>query len=278
MRRTFLILMLFMSLLTACSAPQSAPTAEGQDSQNLIETVVAATFQAMTPQASPPAAQTSIPELSITDTPVATATPPIAKVSGKVCYHDPSMLDLTIYFQNTADDKLWTQSVSRPQEDYSIELPAGKYRVYAWPPDYTVGVLVKDKPTVDVALGRDVTGLDLCDYSQGPFAAPYPPGVSPSKAQGSISGVISGYGGGNDVSFTVVAFNQGTGYWYYLKLLAGQTDYSIPDLPAGRYQVVVYDGKGVTAGTSPDVYVVAGKDTTADIDQWGGGYPPNPAP
>lgn len=278
MRQISLFLVIFAFLLTSCNLSQSAPTPEGQNVNDLMETVVAATLQAMTPQASPPAETSAAPTPSITDTPAATPTPSTAKVSGKVCYHDAAMLDLTIYFQNTADDKLWTQSVSRPQEDYSVELPPGKYKVYAWPPDYTVGVLVKDRPTVDVALGQDVTGLDLCDYSQGPFAAPYPPGVSPSDAQGSISGVISGYGGGNNASFTVVAFNQGTGYWYYLKLLAGQTDYSIPDLPAGRYQVVVYDGKGVTAGTQPNVYVVAGKDTTANIDQWGGGYPPNPAP
>ena len=277
MRRTFLFFVLFVLLLTACNLPQPGVDATPQPAGDLMATVVAATFQAMTPQASP-VAQTVTPAVpAAAETPVATSTASTVKVSGKVCYHDKNMLALTVYFQNTADDKLWQQSVSRPNETYSIDLPAGKYKVYAWPPDYTVGVLVKDKPTVDVTSAQPLTGLDLCDYSQGPFAVPYPPGVSPSSAQGSISGNISGYGGnGNEISFTVVAFNQGTGYWYYVILLIGQKDFVLSNLPAGRYQVVAYDGAGITGGTQPTVYVVAGQNTSADISSWGDGYPANP--
>ncbi len=281
MRRIMLVFVLFALLLTACAIPtagnqpQSSENPESDVAKDLMGTVVAATFEAMTPQASP-LAQTPIPAL--TETPAATPTASTAKVSGKVCYHDKSMLEMTVYFQSSADDKLWTQTVSRPNETYSLDLPPGKYKVYGWPPDYTVGALVKDKLTVDVTAAQALTGLDLCDYSEGPFAVPYPPGFSPSKERGSISGVISGYGGGNQVSLTVVAFNQGTGYWYYVILLIGQMDYAIPNLPAGRYQVVVYDGTGVTGGTQPTVYVIAGKNTSADINNWGAGYPANPLP
>lgn len=277
MRRIFCFLF-FAFLLTACNLPGPSQNPEPNVAKDLMATVVAATFEAMTPQASPPAPMSTPGAPAATDAPVATPTPSTSKVSGKVCYHDKDMLELTVYFQNTADDKLWTQTVSRPNETYSLELPPGKYKVYGWPPDYTVGVLAEGKPTVDVTNVQALTGLDLCDYSQGPFAVPYPPGFSPSKERGSISGVISGYGGGSDVSFTVVAFNQGTGYWYYVILLIGQTDYSILNLPAGRYQVVVYDGTGITGGTQPMVYVIAGKNTNADISSWGSGYPDNPVP
>jgi hypothetical protein len=277
MRRTFVFFVLFVLLLTACNLPQPGVDATPQPAGDLMATVVAATFQAMTPQASPVAQTVTLAAPAATETPTPTPTASAVKVSGKVCYHDKNMLALTVYFQNTADDKLWQQSVSRPNETYSIDLPAGKYKVYAWPPDYTVGVLVKDKPTVDVTSGQPITGLDLCDYSKGPFAVPYPPGVSPSSAQGSISGNIIGYSGsGDEITFTVVAFNQGTGYWYYVILLIGQKDFVLSNLPAGRYQVVAYDGTGVTGGTEPTVYVVAGQNTSADISSWGAGYPANP--
>jgi hypothetical protein len=268
MRRIFCFL-LFVFLLTACTLPQ--PGANQEAPKDLMGTIVAATFQAMTPQASP-----KLPTPEATQVPALTLTPTASggKVSGKVCYHDKDMLELTVYFQNTADNKLWTQSVSRPNETYALELPVGKYQVYAWPPDYTVGVLSEEKPTVELAPAQTLTDVDLCDYSKGPFAVPYPPGVSPSKAAGSIAGNISGYGG--DGNLTVVAFNQGTGYWYYFILQIGQTNFSIDDLPAGRYQLVAYDGTGITGGTPPTVYVIAGQKTIADIKDWGGDYPPNP--
>jgi len=279
MRRTLCFLLFaFCFLLASCNLPQPGADAAPQPTGNLMATMVDATLRAMTPQASPVALTVTPAAPALTETPAASPTASTVKVSGKVCYHDKAMLALTVYFQNTADDKLWTQSVSRPDETYSIDLPAGKYKVYAWPPDYTVGVLVKDRPTVDVTLSQPVTGLDLCDYSKGPFAVPYPPGVSPSSAQGSISGNIVGYSGGNEISFTVVAFNQGTGYWYYVILLIGQKDFVLSNLPAGRYQVVAYDGTGVTGGTQPTVYVVAGQNTSADISNWGAGYPANPLP
>jgi hypothetical protein len=275
MRRIF-YLMFFVFSLSACNMPK--PDSKPADA--LMRTVVAATLQALTAQPVSPQATPELPAPApilspqVTETPAFTPTASTGKVSGKVCYHDAGMLELTVYFQNTADQKLWTKSVSRPNDTYSLEIPAGKYKVYAWPPDYTVGVLVKDKPTVDVAPSQTLSGVDLCDYSQGPFAAPYPPGVSPSNARGSVSGSISGYGGGNRL--TVVAFNKGTGYWYYVILLAGESYYSISDLPAGRYQVVAYDGFGAAGGTQPTIYVIAGQNATADISAWGGEYPANP--
>ena len=135
-------------------------------------------------------------------------------------------------------------------------------------------MLVKGKSTLDLAGGQKLTGVDFCDYTQGPFAVPYPPGFSASKAYGSISGNISGYPGSGRL--TVVAFNQGTGYWFYVILVAGQGGYSISDLPAGRYQVVAYDGAGNAGGTGPTISVVAGQNTSADITDWSSTFPDNP--
>jgi hypothetical protein len=264
MRRIFCFLF-FVFFLAACTLPQPNP---GPD-KDLIGTVVAGTLQAMTPQATP-----TLPAPVATHPPAATPTPSTAKVSGKVCYHDAGMLELIVYFQNAADGKVWTQAVSRPDETYAIEIPAGKYQVYAWTPDYTIGALVKGKPTVEVASAPALTDIDLCDYSQGPFAVPYPPGFTPSKALGSISGDVAGAPGSNGL--TVVAFNKGTGNWYYALLFPGVYHFSIEDLPAGRYQVVAYADSGASGGTAPTVYVIAGQNTNADITDWAGNYPGNP--
>lgn len=273
MKRVAGFMIILVILLASCNLPQPAAEATVDPDLDLMGTMVAATLQAMTPFASPQL-ETSTP--APTETPAATATPNMGKVSGKVCYQGKGMVELTLYFQEAASDKVWTQSVSRPTETYSIDLPPGKYKIYGWPPDFTMGVLVKDKVTVDVDLSHPVTNIDFCDYSKGPFAAPYPPGVSPSKTQGSIAGNISGYQG--EGALTVVAFNQANAYWYYFILLIGQTTYEIPNLPAGRYQVVAYGDDGAAAGTDTNIYVVAGQRTIADISNWGGGYPSNPAP
>ncbi len=271
MRRNFLFFVFFALLLAACNLPRSGP----DPASDLMRTVVAATLQALTPQSS--LSPEGTPMLSATEpAPTVTLTPTasIGTLSGKVCYHDSGVLQLTLYFQNVATQQLLTQSVSRPDDSYSIELPAGTYKVFGWPPDYTVGVLVKGKATVELAPAQKLSGVDLCDYSQGPFAVPYPPGYSPSTERGSISGSIYGYPGSDRL--TVVAFNKGTGYWYYVILLPGEYTFTISELPAGRYQVVAYDNAGNTGGTQPTVYVIAGQNTPADINDWSGSYPANP--
>jgi hypothetical protein len=267
MRRFFLLPLLL--LLTACSIPtRVTPTPAG----NLIATMVAATLQAMTPVAPPTLLETSTP--FATDTPAPTLTPSTGRVSGSVCYLDKGLVEMVLYFEDSKTGQLFKKSVSQPREVYSIELPPGSYKIYGWPPDYTVGVMVKGMQTVDVAPGSFQPGIDFCDYSKGPYGVPYPPGYSPSKERGSISGSISGYGGGDQL--TVVAFNLTSGYWYYVILMPGVTTFSITDLPAGRYQVVAYDRLGVTGGTQPDIYVVGSKETKTEINQWGGGFPANP--
>ena len=265
------ILLVFALVLTACTLPTPAKAPVVDPAQDLMGTVVAATFEAMTKNP-PQATATATP--AATDTPPATPTPNTVKVSGKVCYQNKGMVQINLYFQADGSGKVLTQSVSRPAETYSIDLPPGKYKIYGWPPDYTMGVLVKDHAALDVTNSKPVTNLDFCDYSKGPFAVPYPPGITASQAKGSIAGTISGYGGSSQL--TVVAFNQANGYWYYFILLLNQTEFSIPDLPAGRYQVVVYDETGITGGTDTNVYVVAGQRTVVTISNWGGGFPAKP--
>jgi len=270
MRRNAVLILMVALLLAACNMPRPGP----DPSKDLMGTVVAATLQALTPQVTP--TQSAPSATALPPTPAATPTAGSAKVSGRVCYHDSGIAQLTLYFENTANQQLLTQTVSRPTETYSIDLPGGSYKVYGWPPDYTVGVLVKGQPVVVVAPAKTLSGIDFCDYSQGPFAVPYPPGVSPSTTQGSVAGNVYGYPGSGPL--TVVAFNQVTHYWFYVMLQPGETAYSISGLPAGTYQVVAYDTAGNTGGTAPNIKVVAGQGAAADIHDWSGTFPANPVP
>jgi hypothetical protein len=267
MRRFYLFPLFF--LLAACALPaRVTPTPAGDP----LATMVAATLQAMTPVATATPPATATPSSTATSAP--TATPITGRVSGKACYQDKGMLQVVLYFEETATGQLFQKTLDAPKEVYSIELPPGVYKTYGWPPDYTIGVMVNGHKTVTVQAGQFLTGVDFCDYSLGPYGVPYPPGFSPSKARGSISGTVSGYSG--SAGLTVVAFNQTTGYWYYVILMSGETAFTIADLPAGRYQVVAYGGLGVTGGTQPDIYVVGGQETKIEISNWGGGFPENP--
>ena len=251
-------------LLTSCNRP----TSQVQPPAPELPTLVAATLAAMTPLPTATPAPTAAP--------AATATPSVGKISGKVCYHDPGVIRLNLYFQGTlAPDRPLVVTLDRPTESYSLEMAPDTYTIYAWPPDYTVGALPVSGPTVKLLPGADLTGVDLCDFSGGPFAVPYPPGFSPSTGLGSISGRVSGYSGPAATPLTVVAFNQGTGYWYYVLLMPGELDFTISELPAGRYQVVAYDSLGAAGGTG-DVYVLAGQSASAEINSWAGTFPANP--
>ena len=274
MRRNTVLMILITFLLVACNMPAKPPSAD--PAKDLMGTVVAATMQALKPQAShKPSATPLLLTPAVTATPSVTPTSVSVKVSGKVCYHDSLIQQLVLYFQNTTTQQVLTQTVSKPTETYSVDLPAGTYKVYGWPPDYSVGVLVQGRLTIDIAPAQPQTGVDFCDYSQGP-SVPYPPGISASSIQGSIAGNIYGYTGKGRL--TVVAFNKTTGFWFYVMLQQGETAYSISGLTAGTYQVVAYDNAGNAGGTAPSITVGGGQAASADISDWSGTFPSNPAP
>ncbi len=262
---------LWILVLAACNLPARQPS---QDNQTLLATTVALTLQAMTPQASP----TAVPTIVATPTAVpVTVTPTTSQmnVSGKVCYHHSNVTQLTLYFQDTATNKVVQISVARPQADYQLQLSPGTYSVYGWPPDYSEGVLYNGGSTISVAAGQVLTHVDFCNYSHGPFDVPYPPDYSPKTMTGSVSGSILNYPGDSNAQLTVVAFNHVTGYWYYSILKPGVRTYSIDGLPPGAYQVVAYD-KGDKRGGAFTAVVTAGQDTNADVTDWTQNYAPNP--
>ena len=279
MRRIAIIIFVFAIGLVGCNLNTSTPTPT--QNADLVGTMVAATLSAVPTLTSLPEQPTSTPQIFSAPSPTAKT----GMVSGKVCY--PSGANaMTAYFEATDTHAVKDLPISGGESTYTLALTPGSYLAYAWLNDFSLGgSYSKCGATADcndakpipfiVNAGQDTTGVDLCDWTHGPFDIPYPPGYSPSITTGIISGSISGYPYGDLPTLTIVAFNQGSGYWYWVGTAAGQTNYTISELPPGTYQVVAYDGKNRSGGSSL-ITVTAGQTANAVIDDWSGSYPDNP--
>ncbi len=254
-------------LFVACNLPRVETAPDDPFVATMVQQTMEA-IEAATRAAGP--GSTSLP------TPAATPTANLGEVSGQVCYRNDAMSQLTLYFTNTATGAVTDIPISRPQTEYRILLEAGTYTVYGWPPDYSIGVL-HEGGAFQVIAGQQTTGIDVCDWSHGPFDVPYPPGYSPLTGSGVISGGIYGYPYGALPNMYVVARNQDTGYWYWVGTPMGVAWYSFDELPAGHYQVVAYDISGHAGGCLTIVVVSGGSSVTCDVVDWSGGYPPMPA-
>jgi hypothetical protein len=194
---------------------------------------------------------------------------------------------MTAYFEETSSHQVTEVPLSDRQPSYNVGLQPGTYIAYAWLNDFSQGgsysacgadASCKDATPLAFVVGatHSPDQIDLCDWSHGPFDIPYPPGHSFESTTGRISGSVKGYPYGSLPALTIVAFNQGNGYWYWVGTAAGQGDFSITELPPGSYQVVAYDSKG-RAGGSPVVNVLAGQNSVANVTDWRGSYPGSPA-
>jgi len=291
---TFLAIVL---ITTGCNFPGQTPT---QSSEEVMATMVASTLQAMTKTIEITGSAVGTPTTGL-DLPVAASTTPDnlaptltpasskAKVAGLVCYIEVSSTSMVVFFQNTANNKIieLPVSVSNYQAPYSIELEPGTYTAYAWTLDYSIGGTYSacgatsgcsdstPKPFT-VNAGQTLEKIDICDWSHGPFDVPYPPGFQPESKFGVISGGVYDYPYGNLPQLTIVAFNKDTGYWYWVGTAAGQSYFTMNDIPAGTYQVVAYDGSGHAGGTSVAIEVKGGLTANADLNNWAGSFPSNP--
>ena len=289
----FLIILVMMS---ACNLPDQTPA---PPSDEVMASMVASTLQAMTQTAEFSGNEVGTPTGS--DHPVvASGTPNVlapspsptsskAKVTGLVCYIDVATTSMVVYFQNTANSQVieLPVSVSNYQASYSTELDPGTYIAYAWTKEYSIGGTYSacgaasgcsdaaPKPFT-VNAGQTIEKIDVCDWSHGPFDVPYPPGFQPESKFGIISGEVYGYPYGNLPQLTIVAFNKETGYWYWVGTAAGQSYFTMNDIPSGTYQVVAYDGSGHAGGTSVSVEVKGGQTANADLNNWAGSFPSNP--
>jgi hypothetical protein len=293
--------------LVACNQP--VPGTPTVPSDGELATVVPATLTAAGPThvpetavpatstSPPPATHTASPEP--TQTATLTPTPLIENVSGRICYPSEEIPAMTVFFQDQGDDQVIELLVESGQDSYGVHLPEGTYQAYAWLNDFSRGGLYSNAVPCGLKAGCDdhsalafqvtasqiVENIDLCDWYAGPFNVPYPPGKDPNELTGSISGSIV-YPGGGRPELRVFAFNLDTANWYYVEPNPGSTEYAIPNLPPGRYNVVAYDSDDRAGGhtdsshTLIDISVKSGETTQGvEIDDWNapaGAFPADP--
>jgi len=279
------IALLVISLMMSCSTPTSNVTPTGDS----VATIVAGTLQAMTQLVLTPLVSPIIPTPTQVTSTLATLTPNLGKVTGKVCYPEGSS-SVNAFFQEKASNKVVELPLSNNQVEYSVDIPPGTYIAYAWLPDFSMNVTYsfavpcgltsscKSHGLLEFTIlaGQTMEGIDLCDRFSGPFNVPYPPGYSPEVTVGRIAGKVYGYPGIADAKLIIVAFNQTTKFWYWFSSAVGSWTFLIDNLPPGRYQVVAYDDDGRSGGTTANVLVKAGQTTFVDIHDWSGVFPPNP--
>ncbi|MBN1306034.1 MAG: hypothetical protein JXA13_16475 [Anaerolineales bacterium] len=212
----------------------------------------------------------------------------VGNVSGAICNLDET--ELNAFFQNVVTREVIEANFTEEQTSYEIELPVGNYMAYAWFPDYSDSISYSNAVTCglqpecqdhslvefSVLPGQTLMGVNLCDRFHGPFDVPFPPSIARESIIGEVNGNITGYIGPEEEKLVVVAFNQSTNFWYWSVQGPGERMYTIENLPVGTYQVVAYDILGNIGGTPPNVLVMAGESTQADIVDWSGEYPVNP--
>ncbi len=111
------------------------------------------------------------------------------------------------------------------------------------------------------------------------------PPLEPIATTGEVAGAI-GYPDASIPPLHIVAYNQDSGFWYYLAMGENNFYYFLPGLPPGQYHIAAYAKDGLNgfyiAGGAPVVVTVTADETTEGIDltQWfaagSGPYPNDP--
>jgi hypothetical protein len=249
--KKILFVLLFVALVFAACSP--APAEPTQD----LETIVQATFQALTLQA---------PTVS-----------PTGGISGQLSFPSEGIPPLLIVAFNTETGQYYWVQTTENQTTYQINnLPVGKYYVIAYLPDgsmagsydqfYVCGLKVEctDTSLIEVEVQAGVVTPNINpgnwygDVSQLP-SMPNDSTIPKIDVQntpvqlGSIAGNLN-YPSNFIPSQIVVAFAVNSQSYYYVITNENQNTYQIDNLPAGNYYVVTYTQDGtLSAGYSQAV-------------------------
>jgi hypothetical protein len=246
MRRLFVLMVTLGLLLSACGAGQPVePTLD-------VDTIVQATFQALTAQA-PQATPTVVSETG--------------SISGALSYPSEGIPPLLVVaFRVDSDEYYWVQTAQN-QSAYQMDgLKPGTYHVVAYAlPDgklagrydqfYLCGLHqgCTDSNWVDVQVQAGVVtpNVDPGNWYIGAENYPSMPAYDPQQQSGSgiaapvvvQSGSIAGqlsYPSSFIPSMVVVAFEANGSNYRYVITNQNSTTYQIDDLPPGSYYVVAY--------------------------------------
>jgi hypothetical protein len=302
-----------LALVVLLSACNGRTPGDGQQGDQPATSMAATLTAGVPPQtATRPPTQTGTPTITATPTltptptpsPTSTFTPsptlPANNLTGSICFPGDDIPEMTIYLEDAEKETVVELPVAAGQTSYEVNLAAGSYIAYAWLKDFSRGGLYSRAVPCGLKSGCDdhtllsftvvrtevTEGIDICDWSAGPFNVPYPPGVERADLTGNVSGNLT-YVEDEDIpGLRVVAFNQRTEYWYWVYTQPGQSTYSLTELPPGTYHLVAYDSEGRAGGYADtrhnliDVLVKSGATTgEINITDWNAprtAFPPDP--
>ncbi|MBI5951392.1 MAG: hypothetical protein HY865_07025 [Chloroflexi bacterium] len=97
---------------------------------------------------------------------------PHGTVGGNLCYPSEFNPPLTLYFENAHTGEKIQFAIPENENVYSVLLPAGRYYVYAWAPNYNLEGAYTDSnglmKTFLVEGGLTTPFINLCDWSPNP--------------------------------------------------------------------------------------------------------------
>ncbi len=177
-RFNLLVLVMLTAILTACNMPGTPEQVRPE-----VANAVAATLTKAAPVQEP----LSSPE----PTPGPTET--VGQVSGQICYpSEPPLPLLTLYFEETGSQTLYTLEHTNGTGAYQMTLPPGTYIAYAWRDSHDLGgaysaavpcglsVNCNDHSLLpfQVNAGESITDIDICDWYGAAGDIPQPPSQS----------------------------------------------------------------------------------------------------
>ncbi|MEW5872551.1 MAG: carboxypeptidase-like regulatory domain-containing protein [Chloroflexota bacterium] len=187
--------------------------------------------------------------------------PVFGTISGSLSFPSEAIPSLRVVAFNSDTGQYYYVETNQNQTTYTITgLPAGVYHVIAYVEGGATGggysqavpcglsVNCSDHSLIDVTVtpGQDTPGVDPKDWYAPPGTFPPDP-VAPPVLSGSISGSLS-FPSEGIPPLRVVAFNIGTGEYYFVTTVQNQGTYIIENLTAGVYHVVAYVLDGSYAG------------------------------
>lgn len=96
---------------------------------------------------------------------------PHGTVSGNLCYPSEFNPRMTLYIENAHTGDRIQFAIAENQFTYAVLVPAGRYYVYAWAPDYSLeGAYTHDNGVMKsffVESGKETPFINLCDW--GPY-------------------------------------------------------------------------------------------------------------
>lgn len=170
-RKLFIFLTILLLLLTSACVPAVL--------QVVVETPTPVAITALpAEEQTPTPTETPTPVLEPTPTETSIPEGTTGTATGRVCYPSEAIPAMTAFFQEVGTGDITEIAIAFGQSTYTVELPVGTYKAFAWQHDYKVGGAYTayvtcgfteacddhTLQTFQILPGQETANLDLCDW------------------------------------------------------------------------------------------------------------------